>query len=973
ASISGRGWGQVYMEFEREMPMDRAEVFLRDRLASIRDELPERLSPPRIDRVVPDEMERGNFMTLQAAGPLSDQALRDQLEDRVVPRLLALRGVADAELYGGRQNEIRVDLQAGVLERGLVAPQDATRSLDGIGSSSSLGAVRTGMHRVPVVLQRPDAEATALRPAIVGGTSDLPLRLGAVSRVTNTWAEPRRLSRIDGKPAVSLVLEREPGTNVLDVARRVQRTLDEVRVQLPEGVRIDVVHDQSESIREELGVLVRRAAASLLAIFLVLVVAQRRLRAPVVVLASVLFSAVATFLLFRAAGLGINLVTLSGLALAFGMAVDNSIVLLENVTLRTRGCMSNRSWSRLRTLAATREVLFPLLAATVTTAVVLTPFLYLSGELRDYYLPFVLSVCFSLGASLIVALTLTPLLARWSFAGRSLRSSLRLRNDSLSHAMRRIARWSSLARWYEPLLARVLKRPWIPALSAALLMACSIWIFQTQISRGSIFPPQNETGLRVGLSLPEGADIAQTDALIRDFESLVLDTPFFHNGFLKRVETNVRENRAFMNVRFVPEVAMSTVPQFIKEKLTLRAAAISGADVSVSGYGPGFAVGGASTSPSYALRLRGPDYLRLAELAEQIGDRLERHPRIRDVDRNASSWMVDDAIDLELIPDRERMARLGVSMQQLVDLLQPATAGDLMEQMLRGADGDVIGRVQLAGADALTPPDIQVALAQTDAGVSFPLGSLVRVAERPVQAEIRRSKQQYERGINFDFRGPRRVGNRFLRAFLENTQLPPGYSVEDGLGVVLTSEEERQITHALLLSLALIYMAAAALFESFLLPFVALLSVPLSFTGIVAAFWATGESFDRTAYVGLILLAGIAINNALLLVHRAGQIHRKTHDPKNAARRAAHERVRPILMTTATSVAGLLPLAFGGDAAGAGNWRTLALSATGGLLASALFTLTLVPALFSLLARLGGKLRAVSIPLPLDPAGRRSS
>ena len=184
--------------------------------------------------------------------------------------------------------------------------------------------------------------------------------------------------------------------------------------------------------------------------------------------------------------------------------------------------------------------------------------------------------------------------------------------------------------------------------------------------------------------------------------------------------------------------------------------------------------------------------------------------------------------------------------------------------------------------------------------------------------------------------------------------MPPGYELEDGLGLFLTAEDESQIRLGIAFSLLLITMVSAALFESLLLPFVAMLSVPLSFVAIPFTFWATGESFDRTAYVGLILLAGIAINNALLLVHRAGRLHRRLGDAGRAARRAAAERVRPIVLTTLTSVAGLIPLLASGTDAMSATWRALALSATAGLAASSAFTLFVIPCLFTMLARRAG-------------------
>jgi multidrug efflux pump subunit AcrB len=275
----------------------------------------------------------------------------------------------------------------------------------------------------------------------------------------------------------------------------------------------------------------------------------------------------------------------------------------------------------------------------------------------------------------------------------------------------------------------------------------------------------------------------------------------------------------------------------------------------------------------------------------------------------------------------------------------------------------VTGRVRFAGGEDLVVPELLDLLVTTPAGVRVPLGELARVEERGLPGEIRRRDQRYERQIRFEYRGPRRVGDRFVKSLVENTMLPPGYGMKDGLGLFLTAGEESDIRRGIALSLVLVLLVSAALFESLVLPFVAVLSVPLSFAAIPFTFWATGESFDRTAYVGLILLAGIAINNALLLVHRAGRLYRRLGDAATASRRAALERVRPILLTTLTSVAGLVPLMHQGTEAMAGTWRSLALSATAGLLASAAFTLLVIPCLFTLLARRprGG----ASVPMPI--------
>jgi HAE1 family hydrophobic/amphiphilic exporter-1 len=939
ASTSGPGWGWIEVSFARSARVDLAEIVLRERLAVLRADLPVDLDPPQIVRTVPEEMDPGAFFVIRMTGDRTPQVLRRLLEDRVLPRLAAVPGVSGAAAFGGSRPEIRVELDRSPVERGVVDTKAVESALDRIGTRASLGSWRIGEERIPVALERPEVAAAALESRILSARG-VPVRLGGVARVREGWEEPRTLSRLDGRPSVQGVLERAAGSNVLKVAAASRRRLEEIRRTLPPGVAVHVVHDESETIREEILVLVRRAVISLVLIFGVLVLSRCSLRVPGVVLGSVLFSAVATFLLFRISGLGLNLVTLSGLALAFGMAVDNSIVLLENVSLRSRGRAHP-----LRTLAAVREVFFPLLAATATTAVVLTPFLYLEDGLRDYYFPFVLAVVLSLVASLGVALTLTPLLSRWADregAATSRFPTLRRRAESESRR---------LGRGYDAVLRTLLRRPSIPAVASLLVLAGSLWIFDEKVSKGSIFTPRADTTLRVAIGMPPGAEITRTDALLRRFEDIALDHEFRRRGWVDQVESFVREDRGFLAVRFHPAVALTAVPVTLEGEMSRQAASVSGADVSVVGQGPGFRRGRSSVSPSYSLRVRGPEYPRLGELAESLADLLRRNPRIREVDTHGAGLFVEDARELVLVPDRSRLAHAGMTVRELVRAIEPAIASEVASRRYARSDGEVTVRIRFAGGDALTPTELMATRIPTRAGGTVPVGELSRIEERSVPGEIRRRDQQYERTISFEYRGPRRVGDRFVRSVVENTDLPPGYVLEDGLGVFLTSREEGEIHRAILFAVVLVGLVSAALFESLMLPLVALLSVPLSFVGIPITFWATGESFDRTAYVGLVLLAGIAINNALLLVHRAGRLRHRLGDARTAARRAARERLRPILLTTATSVAGLAPLAAEGQSVTAGTWRSLALSASAGLIASAAFTLLVIPCLFTLLGR----------------------
>jgi len=952
SSVSGTGWAQVDLGFGRDARMDRAEVFLRERLAALRSTLPPGLAAPTIESFQSDESEGGRFLVLRVGGPYTAESLRQVLEDRILPRLTAVPGVAAARVYGGGERELRTDLDPAALARGTTAAAAVASTLEQVGGTRSVGVERRAGQRIAAVLAQPDAAPASLASRRVGGAPAAPVQLADVADIHAGWSEPRRLARVNGVPAVQLVVEREPGTNVLRVARVAMQALDNARSLLPSGVEMDVLLDQSECIRDELGALGKRVAISVAAVFLVLLISLRNVRAPIAVLIAVGFSTMLTFLLFRAAGIGINLVTLSGLALAFGMAVDATIVLLQNIARRARrvvpGFPAAAGLPIPGVLAAVRDVLLPLGAGTLTTAVVMVPLLYVSGDLRTYYLPFVFAVCLSLAASFAVAVTLVPSLARWALASQYHRTASQ--------------RMPFLERTYAPLLDRALRRPWLPILVALVLFSGGLYVFLEKVSRGSLLSGEADTSLRVSVALPPGSGVERTNELASNFERIALEHPFYARRWIDRVQVFVWDNRGFVEVRFDPGVAMTTVPESVKLELTALAAALSGAEISVMGHGPGFSSSRSRSSPSFQFTLRGPDYATLTALADDLGRRLRREPRVREVNTNASGWFADDAVDLALIPDRSRLARLGLTMSDFVAAVQPAVASELAGRTLRTPEGDVEARVRLAGDDVMSSEQFRRTLARTPAGITYPLSDVLDIVERPTPSEIRRTKQQYERAVTFDFRSPRPVANRFVRAFLSGTTLPPGYSLEDGLNLFLTRREQQDVRLALSLALGLVFMVAAALFESLRLPFVAMLALPLGFTGIAAAFWALDEPFDRAAYVGLIMLAGVAVNGALLLVHRAGALGRRGLAPRAAIRRAALERCRPLVLTMATSTAGLLPLAIGGDAGAADTWRALALAAASGLFASTLVALGVVPALFVVVARRSG--RAPRVPSP---------
>jgi HAE1 family hydrophobic/amphiphilic exporter-1 len=393
----------------------------------------------------------------------------------------------------------------------------------------------------------------------------------------------------------------------------------------------------------------------------------------------------------------------------------------------------------------------------------------------------------------------------------------------------------------------------------------------------------------------------------------------------------------------------------IKEQMVAYSHTFTGADVRVYGYGPSF-YGGGGSAPNYAIQVLGYNYERVRDIAEQLGERLGRLSRIVEVDTNASSnrFNRDKAWEFIATVDRDRLAQYDLTVQDLVGRMNAAVAGTAGLGFLKLGGEEVQYQVKMENNLDMDIVALTETLIDTPSGRRIRLGDVITVEERDVLARIRRENQQYERTVAYEFRGPVRLGDLVLDQVIETTAVPPGYTVETAsTGFFIADEEREQIWMVLAVALLLVYMVTAALFESLAQPLAVILTVPMALIGVYLIFFLTDASFTREAYVGVIMMLGIVVNNAILLVDHVNGVRRR--EPGLALERAivkgTLERVRPILMTTTTTVLGLLPLVLFGDGAGSNIWDALALVLIGGLLSSTLFVLTITPAAYHVLER----------------------
>ncbi|MFQ5751736.1 MAG: efflux RND transporter permease subunit, partial [bacterium] len=406
-SISEEGRSRVNLEFNRGTNMDFAALELSEKISILREALPYGVLPPRIQKYVPQEFQTGRFLSYHLTGNLTLPEIRRFAIEHLRGPLLAIEGVADVQVLGGQDEEIQIEIDANKLRAYNLSEQKVTAVLRDLNTRLAAGKIYQGTFKYDLIIDDPLTDARDIEKMILAANNGSIVRIRDIATVSSGYEESRRLIRIDGNPAIVLNIEKEVGTNTIKVADRIFTRLTKLQKSFPASLRLIKEKDQSEKIRKELANLGSRAAFCIAVIFLVLLLFLRNWWSPVIILATIFFSVLLTINLFYFMDIGLNLLTLAGLALGFGMMVDNSIVVLDNIHRHRQRGVALLDAAR----QGTREVALPIVASTLTTVAAFIPFLYLTGELRVYYFPFALAVGLSLLASLLVAFTFTPSLA----------------------------------------------------------------------------------------------------------------------------------------------------------------------------------------------------------------------------------------------------------------------------------------------------------------------------------------------------------------------------------------------------------------------------------------------------------------------------------------------------------------------------------------------------------------------------------
>lgn len=1026
-SRTREGGCSVTAWFAQDSNLRLAELELSEKISQLKRKLPKDVSWPIINRSVPEELrDLEGFIQLRLIANRDIAEIRRFAEEKLRIPLSSVSGIDQVDIRGGKEQRIRIDLDPAAIQRlgikktALSYLKDhlviKNGSLGNIMQRSLLGTIKLSSDFQNI--------AEIKRIPIQRNSSGRIIRLEDIASVRLDYAEPRSIVRINGKNTIVINLMKEQGINLFDVAQQVDRKIAFLKQQLPVNMELIKELDKSRDLKEELNKLGGRSLFSLLFIAVVLVVVFSSLQTAFIIICSIFFSVLGAVSTLYFLGYNVNILTLSGFTVGFGILVDNAIVVYDNICRRMDSIESAsfqlKEKLRETISSGTREMVQPLMASNLTTLGAFLPIFILSPELQVYFKPFVIALGLTLVISLLVSFTLIP----------SLVYREKLRNGITKNHNPE----SFLIGVYKHLLSFcILHKKWV-VLIVVWLFGFPIWllpnkidlpedkkeadksreietrkVYEALLDKGIV---QKETGIKTKYA--SNVDFMNSEAWI-EFGVQQYNRWWGHEKFTKNVKPALFEILGGISYRFFKYVYIGEAPWksdkvyllvsietpnnfgiekinqicleledllssysdqiekvtaniFHKRRARIRIDIdetyentdfsldlynkvidygnnIGGVEISVRGYGESFHVSLASRPYRNFLKVKGYNFSDVHDIAQEIGEQLKKNRRIQDVNIDMNSRWEQKQYEMILSPDQARLALFRWNNLNFMDDAQ-SVMGTSFSQQIRIDQKTVRASLNFSGTDRVSVQSVKDQVLESDDYARYiRVSDLSEISKKQVLPMIQRENQSYIRMINFNYIGPDGYAEKMINFFLERTKLPYGYSLTKNVKYGDIESEQSDLICVILLGIVCVWMITAALFESFSKPFLVLIAIPLSFIGLFTSFYFFEAIFDKGGYASVLWLAGITVNNAILLVrHISVALKKKRESKKNIIIEAAAQRVRPIFITTTTTLVGFLPLVIYETTESA--WYPFAIGAIGGLAISSVLILIVLPVLF---------------------------
>ncbi|MCL4811772.1 MAG: efflux RND transporter permease subunit [Vicinamibacteraceae bacterium] len=940
-STSREGSSIVRLNFAYGTDINVAADDVRSRLDRVRGRLPEDADPPVVFKfdstVFP-------IVWIGVAGDFDDVTLREIAENDLARRLERVPGVAAVDVSGGLRRRIRVDLSREKITA-LNLPVDRVVSiLRQENQNIPVGEIDEGDMTYLVRSPGQFENLEDIRNLVVMTKDGVPVYMRDIAEVSDGTEDQRTFVRINGKPGVRMTVTKQSGENTVAVADLVRAEIERINREV-QGVRLNVTNDTSVFIRQSIGAVQEAVMLGSILVVVIIFAFLRSWRSTLIICTSIPISIIGTFALLYFGGYTLNTMTFGGLALGVGMIVDASIVVLENSQRHME-----MGKSRLQAaIDGSEEIWSAILASTLTHVAVFVPLFFLSGVSSILFKQLSIVVIFSLSMSLFVAVTLVPVLcsrllklppppeARRGLAGRLYTASER-GLDTLDNGYRRL------------LHKALAHRPSVLGLGTALFVFAVLLL---PTLKYELLPQTDEGEVSVDVELAVGTRVERTDAAMRELEARV-------RQFVPELETMSvsvgggggggfgpsSSHRGSMNLRLKPRRERTRSNEEIATTLRRQLSGLPGTIVRARPSGGNWQLNrilGGGADSRLALEIRGHDLEDARRLALAARDMMQSTPGIADVRIGREEGRPELAIRV----DRAKAALLGMTVSGVAETLRTNVQGTQAAfYRERGNEYPIV--VRLREEDREQVSDVDNVLVSTPGGLVVPAKNLMQVRPDAGPSEIERKNQERITRVNAEIETTLSEAVKAVQARIPELRAPKDFSVGFGAEVEEQEKAFRQLQLLLILAIVLVYAVMAAQYESFRDPLIIMFSIPLAAIGVVLTLKGTGTPFSLQAYIGVIMLAGIVVSNAILLVDYTNTLRRRDKVPtREAVELAGRTRLRPILMTTLTTVLGLVPMSLGlGE--GAELQAPLARVVIGGLLASTLITLVFVPTMYTI-------------------------
>ncbi len=940
SSSTRQGSSEVTIEFELERDIDVALQEVQSKIAQAQRRLPDDIDPPIVSKVNPTD---SPIMWIALSG---DRPLRDLMgyvQDTLKDRFQTISGVGDIVLGGYVEKNLRVWISSKKLDEYLLTVNDVINAIEVGHVERPAGRIETPEKEMNV---RAMGEALSVEefsniiiPRRGGEPIHKPIYLKDVATVSDDLADVRRLSRVLGKAAVGLGIRKQRGSNAVEVAHKVKERLKEVKKDLPAGMELGINFDSTRFVEDSIHELIFTLVMSALLTAIVCWIFLGSWSSTLNVLLAIPTSILGTFLVFKFMNFTLNTFTVLGLSLAIGIVVDDAIMVLENIVRhREKGIPKVKAAAE-----GSRQITFAATAATAALIAIFLPVAFMKGIIGKYFFQFGVTIAAAVALSLLEALTLTPMRAsqflevgeRKTRFGKAVESSFR-----------------ALAVSYRWLLEKTLKIRWLVILAALALFVVSLGVFKPL--RKEFVPPQDQSMFLCRIQTPVGSSMAFTDSRFKEAEKFIMSRPevdrYFGsiggfgggevNAGVLFVSLKPKKERGVQAGNRRPLSQQELMPIFRKELNRIPDAKVTIQDLSTRGFTAqrGFPV---------EFTVRGRDWGKLAQHSEAIMQKMKETNLMTDIDTD----YLKGVTEVRVRPNRVKCMERGVEMDSLANVINAMVGGARIGQYTKGGRRYDV-RVRLVPEERVSPEDINKLWVWNNRGELVRLSEVVDIEQESTLLSITRRGRERAIGV-FANVAPGKSQADALEAVqkIAKEVLPEGNRVVFSGSAQVFKESFSSLFFALWLGIIVSYMILASQFNSYVHPFTVLLALPFSISGAFFALFMANQSVNIFSLIGLILLMGIVKKNSILLVEFTNHVRREGKNTHEALLEACPIRLRPILMTSISTVAAAIPpaLALG---PGAETRIPMAVAVIGGVVLSTLLTLFVVPCAYSLLANL---------------------